>query len=61
MIALRKWAGWFGFKPVVVLKDHLSLENWVTEQVDNPSGPEVGEGEPNWGRFHVQICLSSQP
>ena len=39
VVALRKWAGWIGFQPVVVLTDHRSLENWVTEQVDTPSGP----------------------
>jgi hypothetical protein len=37
--ALRKWAGWIGFQPVVVKTDHRSLEHWVTENVDKPSGP----------------------
>ena len=37
--ALRKWAGWIGFQPVVVKTDHRSLEHWVTENVDTPSGP----------------------
>ena len=37
--ALRKWAGWIGFQPVLVLTDHKALENWVTEFVDTPSGP----------------------
>jgi hypothetical protein len=37
--ALRKWAGWIGFQPLVVKTDHKSLEDWVTEQVDTPSGP----------------------
>ena len=36
--ALRKWAGWIGFQPVVVKTDHRSLENWVTEHIDTPSG-----------------------
>jgi hypothetical protein len=37
--ALRKWEGWIGFQPVVVKTDHRSLEHWVTENVDTPSGP----------------------
>ncbi len=37
--ALRKWAGWIGFQPVVVKTDHRSLEHWVAENVDPPSGP----------------------
>lgn len=37
--ALRKWAGWIGFQPVVVKTDHRALESWVTEHIDTPSGP----------------------
>jgi hypothetical protein len=37
--ALRKWAGWIGLQPVVVKSDHKSLEEWVTEKMDTPSGP----------------------
>ena len=37
--ALRKWAGWIGFQPVLIKTDHRSLEDWVTEHVDTPSGP----------------------
>ena len=37
--ALRKWAGYVGFQPVIVATDHKSLEDWVTEHVDTPSGP----------------------
>ena len=37
--SLRKWAGTIGFQPVVILTDHRSLEEWVTEHVDTPSGP----------------------
>ena len=37
--ALRKWAGWIGFQPVLVLTDHKAIESWVTEFVDTPSGP----------------------
>ena len=38
-MALKKWSGWIGFQPVTVLTDHKSLEDWVTEHVDTPSGP----------------------
>jgi hypothetical protein len=37
--SLRKWAGWVGFQPVLVKTDHRSLENWVSENIDTPSGP----------------------
>ena len=37
--ALRKWAGWVGLQPVLITTDHKSLEDWVTEKVDTPSGP----------------------
>ena len=37
--ALRKWGGYIGYQPVVVSTDHKSLENWVTEHIDTPSGP----------------------
>ena len=37
--ALRKWAAWIGFQPVLILTDHKALESWVSEHVDTPSGP----------------------
>jgi hypothetical protein len=37
--ALRKWGSWIGFQPLVVRTDHRSLEDWVSEHVDTPSGP----------------------
>jgi len=37
--ALRKWAGWIGFQPIIIKTDHKAFENWVTEHVDTPSGP----------------------
>ena len=44
VVALRKWAGWIGFQPVVVKTDHRSLEDWVTEHVDKSSGPAGQKG-----------------
>ncbi len=35
--ALKKWAGWIGLQPVVIITDHKSLENWVYEKIDTPS------------------------
>ena len=37
--ALRKWHEYIGFQPVEVRSDHRSLENWITEHIDTPSGP----------------------
>ena len=37
--ALRKWSGHIGLQPVVVCRDHQSLQSWHKEHVDNPSGP----------------------
>ena len=37
--ALRKWAGWIGMQPITVHTDHRSLEHWVHEKMDTPSGP----------------------
>ena len=37
--SLKKWAGWIGLQPVLITTDHKSLEDWVTEKVDTPSGP----------------------
>ena len=37
--SLIKWAGWLGHMPVTVVTDHKSLEHWVNEYVDTPSGP----------------------
>ena len=55
--ALKKWAGWIGFQPVVVLTDHRALENWVTEFVDTPSGPAGRRGR--WhellSKFDLQV------
>ena len=39
MEALRKWAGWIGLQPVLITTDHKSLEDWVNERMDTPSGP----------------------
>ena len=36
---MRKWAGWIGLQPVLIRTDHKSLEDWVKEKMDTPSGP----------------------
>jgi hypothetical protein len=54
--ALRKWAGWIGFQPVIVRTDCRSLENWVTEQVDTPSGPRGRRAR--WHETMSQFNLS---
>ena len=43
--ALKKWAGWIGLQPVLVITEHKSLEDWVHELADPP--PKVlSGGEP---------------
>ena len=37
--SLVKWAGWIGTSPITVVTDHKSLESWVQEYVETPSGP----------------------
>ena len=39
VMALRKWAGWIGLQPVLITTDHRTLEDWVHEKMDTPSGP----------------------
>jgi hypothetical protein len=39
---LRKWAGHIGFQPVIVVTDHCSLRQWVTEHWTPP--PVQGAG-----------------
>ena len=55
--ALRKWAGWIGLQPVVVLTDHKALESWVTEHVDTPSGPagRRGRWHETLSKFDLQV------
>ena len=37
--SLVKWASWIGTQPLSVVTDHKSLESWVVEYVETPSGP----------------------
>ena len=37
--SLVKWASWIGTQPLNVITDHKSLESWVVEHVETPSGP----------------------
>ena len=39
VMALRKWAGYIALHPVTVCTDHQSLQSWLKEHVDTPSGP----------------------
>ena len=50
--ALRKWGGIIGFQPVFITTDHKSLENWVTENTDTPSGPRGRRA-----RWHETLSL----
>ena len=36
---LKKWSGYIGLQPVLITTDHKSLEDWVKEKMDTPSGP----------------------
>jgi len=60
VMALRKWAGWIGYQPVVVKTDHKSLEHWVTEHVDTPSGPASRRAR--WhetlSKFNVEVTYN---
>ena len=61
--SLRKWSGLIGFQPVLVTTDHKSLENWVTEHVDTPSGPRGRRGR--WherlSQFDLQVVYIPGP
>ena len=39
VMSLRKFAGYIALHPVMVCKDHQSLQTWHKEHVDTPSGP----------------------
>ena len=60
VMALRKWAGWIGYQPVVVRTDHRSLEHWTTEHVDTPSGPAARRAR--WhetlSKFDIQVVYT---
>jgi len=37
--ALKKWASWIGFQPVVIMTDHQALESWYKEMMQATGGP----------------------
>ena len=55
--ALKKYAGWIGRQPVVVITDHSSLEKWTTEVFATPTGPTGRQAR--WhqllGHFDVHV------
>ena len=61
MMALRKWAGWFGFQPALLLTDHTLLENWTKEHVDTPSGPAARRGRWQETLSHFQVEVKYIP
>ena len=54
--SLVKWAGWIGTTPVEVVTDHKSLESWVKEYVETPSGPTGRRAR--WHEIFSQFNLS---
>jgi hypothetical protein len=48
---LKKFASWINFQPVLFLTDHRTLESWVSEVLDTPSGPAARKA-----RWHELIC-----
>ena len=39
VLALKKYAGWLGGQPVLVVTDHKSVSQWTTELLTTPTGP----------------------
>ena len=54
--ALRKWSGHIGLQPVVVCRDHQSLQSWHKEHVDTPSGPAARRAR--WHETFAKFDLS---
>ena len=55
--ALKKYAGWIGRQPVIVIRDHSSLEKWTSEVFATPTGPtgEQARWHQLWGHFDVHV------
>ena len=56
MASLTKWASWIGHSPITVVTDHKSLESWVKEYVETPSGPTGRRAR--WHEVFSQFNLS---
>ena len=56
--SLVKWAGWIGTSPVTVVTDHKSLESWIREFVQTPSGPSGRRARWHevFSQFNLEIC-----
>jgi len=53
---LHKWSGLMKFQPLVVQTDDRTLEHWVAEHVDTPSGPRGMRGR--WHDIVSQFDLT---
>ena len=55
--ALKKWAGWVCLQPVLILTDHKSLEDWVKEKMDTPSGSgaRLARWRESLSKFDLQV------
>ena len=56
MSALCKNKTWIGNNPVSVITGHKSLDGWVSEHFDTPSGPRGRRGR--WGETFSKFNLS---
>ena len=54
--SLIKWSGWIGTSEVTVITDDKSLESWVKEYVETPSGPTGRRAR--WHEVFSQFNLS---
>jgi hypothetical protein len=59
--SLVKWASWIGTTAVSVITDHKSLESWVREYVDTPSGPTGRRARWHEVFSQFQLTIEYQP
>lgn len=56
--SLIKWASWIGTQTVTLVTDHKSIESWVREYVETPSGPTGGRAR--WHKVFSLFILTIQ-